>query len=59
MLMLDLIEYAFVSLSDAKLSPAEVSPPIGALIELRSNDNLPCLVNLAINIQNKYTLPCF
>ncbi len=31
-------------------SHAEFSPPIGALIELRSNVNLPCLVNLALDV---------
>ncbi len=30
-------------------SHAECSPLIGAFIELRSNANLPCLVNLAHN----------
>ncbi len=29
------------------MSPAEFPPPIGAFMELRSNANLPCLVNLA------------
>ncbi len=31
-------------------SPAEISPPIGAFMELRSNSNLPSLVNLALNL---------
>ncbi len=31
-------------------SPAKFSTPIGAFMELRSNVNLPCLVNLALNI---------
>ncbi len=30
-------------------SPAEFSPPIGGFMELRSNVNLPHLVNLALN----------
>ncbi len=28
-------------------SSADFSPPIGTFMELRSNANLPCLVNLA------------
>ncbi len=31
-------------------SHAEFSPPICAFMESRSNDNLPCLVNLALNV---------
>ncbi len=29
-------------------SPAEISPPIGAVLELLSRANLPCLVKLAL-----------
>lgn len=31
-------------------SPAEISMPIGAVLELRSRANLPCLVKLALNV---------
>ncbi len=35
-------------------SPAELSPPIGAFMELRYNANLPCLVNLALSVWKHY-----
>ncbi len=31
-------------------SPTEMSPPIGALLELLSRANLPCLLKLALNL---------
>ncbi len=34
-------------------SHAEFSPPIGGFMELHSNANLPCLVNLALSYSSE------
>ncbi len=31
--------------------PTELSPPIGAFLEFLSNANLPCSINLALNVK--------
>ncbi len=36
----------FFNLHIVSKSPAEIYPPIGAVLELRSRTNLPCLVKL-------------
>ncbi len=38
----------FFNLCVVSTSPAEISMPIGAILELRSRANLPCLVKLAL-----------
>ncbi len=38
----------FFKLHVVSKSPAEICTPIGAVLELRSRSNLPCLVNLAL-----------
>ncbi len=40
----------FFNLRFVSKSPAEISIPIGALLELRSRANLPCLVKLALKV---------
>ncbi len=44
-----LVKSVFFNVHIVSKSPAEFSPPIGAFMELLSNANLPCLVNLALN----------
>ncbi len=41
------IASVFFNVHIVSKSPAELSPPICAFMEMRSNANLPCLVNLA------------
>ncbi len=43
----------FFNLRVVSKSPAEISTPIGAVLELQSRTNLPCLVKLALNIVRK------
>ncbi len=47
---LDLAASVFFNVHIVSKSPAECSPPIGAFMELCSNANLPCMVNLALDI---------
>ncbi len=42
----------FFILPGVSKSPAEISTPIGAVLELRSRANLPSLVKLALNVLN-------
>ncbi len=39
----------FFNLRIVSKSPAEFSPPIGVVLELRSRANLPCLVKLSLS----------
>ncbi len=39
----------FFNLRVVSKSPADISTPIAAVLELRSHANLPCLVKLALN----------
>ncbi len=40
----------FFNVRMASKPPAEFYPPTGAFMELRSNANFPCLVNLSLNV---------
>ncbi len=44
------VVFVFFNLCVVSKSPAEISTPIGAVLELHSRANLPCLVNLALNL---------
>ncbi len=46
----DLALSVFSEVRIVSKSPTEFSPSIGAFMELRSNANLPCLLNLALKI---------
>ncbi len=42
----------FFNVRIVRKSPAEISPPVCAFMELFSKANLPCLVHLYLNLDN-------
>ncbi len=55
----DLAASVFFNMRIVSKTPAEFFSRIGAFMELRSNANLPCLVNLALRDNFKVKLICY